>query len=71
MDSHPAISARDRGIEFVCEYSTLPGDYGKQTLCDQIPSWFCFLNYEPFMPKKDGVYWCSLGKCMTSDNNYS
>ena len=23
------------------------------------------------MPKEDGVYWCSLGICMTSDNKYS
>jgi hypothetical protein len=30
-----------------------------------------FLYYEPFMPREKGVYWCSLGICMTSDNKYS
>jgi len=36
----------------------------------KFPLWYDFLPFddEPYMQTKNGVYWCSLEICMTSDN---
>lgn len=58
-------------IELVHEYGILLGSNGRRTLYDQIPFWYDFSSDEPYMQTKNGVYWCSLDICMTSDNYYS
>jgi hypothetical protein len=50
--------APNLGIEFDCEYSILFGGYGKSLCFSLLQTLQC--------QEKNGVYWCSVGICMTA-----